>query len=387
MPSRNRQVYFQETIRALLASPRADVEFVLADNSDDPIPMNDFMAMQAADPRVAFLPAEEKPLSMLDNWDRTAAVATGRWIAFIGDDDYIDPDLAGLLERLEARLPDVDAVAWNRLSFHWPGTREQATTTAVPTDCRIVEIARDELLRKTFGWQDAGKVPTFMFSAYHAAARRDVMEANRHRYGGRYFEHPNVDQESAFKIICNARRFIFSERPFSVLGACPASNSAAIGNTRETARRHAEFMADLGRNMDDDPYMADFPFPSALGVTASVGLSQHWFKTTYGLRYDGWEANFARSCALDCEGAASHEDFETMRACYEGAFRGWKGGRYLSHFQPVYREPPADTAPFTGVTPLLVHVEEHMADARTPAALYEAACGMMTPPDEVPMPI
>ena len=385
MPSRNRQVYFQETIRALLSSPRDDVEFVFADNSDDPGVMDAFIREVAADRRMRFLPSPEKPLSMLDNWDRTAAGATGRWIAFIGDDDYLDPDLAGLLLRLEARLPDVDAFAWNRLSFHWPGTRDNATTTAVPTDCRIVEIARDELLRKTFGWQDAGKVPTFMFSAYHAAARRDLMEANRARYGGRYFEHPNVDQESGFKIICNARRFVFSERPFSVLGACPASNSAAIGNTRENARRHAEFMADLGRNMDNDPYMAGFPFLSAFGVTASVGLSQHWFKTTYGLRFEGWEANFARSCAMDCEGAASREDFETMRGWYEAAFKSWKGGRFLSHFKPVYREPLEQQALFTGVTPLLVHVEEHMADARTPRELYDAACGLMTPPDEVPI--
>ena len=36
VPSRNRQRYFQETIRSLLANMRTDVQFVFADNSDDP---------------------------------------------------------------------------------------------------------------------------------------------------------------------------------------------------------------------------------------------------------------------------------------------------------------------------------------------------------------
>ena len=44
VPSRNRQHTFQQTIRDLLASPRRDVEFVFADNSDDPTIADDFMA-------------------------------------------------------------------------------------------------------------------------------------------------------------------------------------------------------------------------------------------------------------------------------------------------------------------------------------------------------
>lgn len=344
------------------------------------------MESVAQDARVRYLRSADKPFSMVDNWERTMAAATGRWVAFIGDDDYIDPEVADLIAAIEARIPYVDAIAWNRLTFHWPGARAQEMQTAIPTGCQIVEIARDDLMRKTFGWEGAGRVPTFMFSAYHAAVRRDLVENNRARFGNRYFEHPIVDQDSAFKIISTARRLVFSERPFSVLGTCPVSNSASIGRVEETARRHAEFMVDLGRNMDDDPHLADFPFPSAYGVTASVGVSQHWFRTTYGFKYDGWEENFARSCALDTESAATREDFEIIRARYEAGFRAWKGGRYLRFFQPVYAEPATVAGPtFTGVTPLLVHIGEHFAGAKTPRELYDAAGGMMMPAREIPV--
>jgi hypothetical protein len=349
--------------------------------------MDGFMAGLSSDPRVRYLPSEAKPLSMVDNWERTMAVTAGRWVAFIGDDDYIDPETADVIAAIEARVPDVDAIAWNRLSFHWPGARAHELNTAIPTGCRIVEVPRDELMRKTFGWEGAGRVPTFMFSAYHAAVRRDLVEQNRARFGNRYFEHPIVDQDSAFKIIATARRFIFSERPFSVLGTCPASNSASIGRVDDNARRHAEFMADLGRNMDDDPLMADFPFPSAYGVTASVGMSQHWFRTTYGLKHEGWEENFARSCAMDCGSAATREDFDIIRARYEKGFSAWKGGRYLPFFKPEFVEPSKEqTAAFTGITPLLVHLGERFAGASTPRELYDAAAGLMTPPQEIPVP-
>lgn len=348
--------------------------------------MDGFVANLAEDSRIRYLTSQDKSLSMVDNWERTMAAATGRWVAFIGDDDYIDPDAVDLISAIEARVPDVDAIAWNRLTFHWPGARAHEMYTAIPTGCRIVEVPRDELIRKTFGWEGAGRVPTFMFSAYHAAVRRDLAVANRARFGNRYFEHPVVDQDSAFKIIITARRFIFSERPFSVLGTCPASNSAAIGRVEDNARRHAEFMADLGRNMDHDPVLADFPFPSSYGVTASVGVSQHWFKKTYGMDFDGWEENFARACALDCGSAATREDFDIVCRRYAEGFRTWKAGRYLRFFNPVFAEPADMSAPaFTGITPLLVHVGEHFAGATTPRELYDAVAGMMTPPGEVPI--
>ena len=63
VPSRNRQRYFQETIRSLLMNLRTDVEYVFADNSDDASIMNDFMEDVLADPRVKYLPSGDRVLS------------------------------------------------------------------------------------------------------------------------------------------------------------------------------------------------------------------------------------------------------------------------------------------------------------------------------------
>jgi glycosyltransferase involved in cell wall biosynthesis len=385
VPSRNRQLYFQETIRSLAENPRDDIEFVFADNSDDPDIMNAFMADYRDDARIQYLPSEPQVLSMIGNWERTLEAAKGRWVAVIGDDDYIDPDVAGILRHIDLLEPDCQTFAWNRLTYNWPGVRGGMGVTAIPAGCRIVEVPREELLRRTFGWENAGAVPSTMFSVYHGVVRRDLLEENRSRYGNRYFGHPNVDLDSALKTICNARKLILSERPFSVLGACPQSNSAAVGRPEEQAAKHAIFMAELGRNMDEDPHMKDFPFLSSMGVTASVATTQNWFKTEYGFRYEGWEENFARSCALDCQSAGTDADFKRNSEAYRAAFARWKGGRFLKHFNPVYDRAGQAPAPFTGVSGLLIHVEQNLGGAATPKDFYDAAAGLMTPPGEIPV--
>ena len=91
VPSRNRQRYFQETIRSQLINLRTDVEYVFADNSDDAGIMNGFMQDILGDPRVKYLPSVDRVLSMVENWDRCVEAATGEFVCMIGDDDYADP--------------------------------------------------------------------------------------------------------------------------------------------------------------------------------------------------------------------------------------------------------------------------------------------------------
>ena len=228
VPSRNRQVYFQETIRALTASLRPDVEFVFADNSDDASAMDDFMAERLADPRVRYLPATGTTLSMMDNWERSVSAATGRYVAFIGDDDYIDPDLAGFILNLE-RVIQPDAIAWTGPNYIWPTPGSLARSVAISVANRVTRMPKQALVRKAFMWEGASHVPLSGFSIYHGALSRSLLDRIRALGNGRLFEFPVVDYELAFKTILLGETFIHSERPFSILGACPLSNSSATG--------------------------------------------------------------------------------------------------------------------------------------------------------------
>ena len=387
VPSRNRQIYYQETIRALTASPRRDIELVFADNSDDPTIMTAFMRAYADDPRVVFLPSEDRVYSMVDNWERTVAASSGDWVTVIGDDDYLDPDLVVLLQRLTLVRPELEAFDWIKLHYTWPEEEEGlALNLCVPLNCGLVDVSPELNKRRAWLWEEATHNLVNGFSIYHAALSRPLLERIRQRFGGRYFEHPTVDFDSSFKVSLTAKSLMASERPFSVLGSCPLSNSGSIHDLEKLRARHREFMSDLGRNLDDDPELADMPFRSTSGVAAAVAQTQHWIKQKYGLKFEGWERNFVGCCVRSCEKIADRAFFDQTVLEYRHAFAKWKGGQYLSMFNPVYAQPTEPLPgyePYSGILDGKVYLSLKLLNPRTPAELFHAANGIMASPDDI----
>ncbi|MDQ0456938.1 glycosyltransferase family 2 protein [Rhizobium paknamense] len=383
VPSRNRQFYFQKTIEGLLKNERPDVQFVFADNSDDPAIMNDFMAaLLPKDPRIVYLPSTGTVLSMLDNWERTIKAATGEWVSFIGDDDFIDPDVMGLIDRVAAVNPDIEAFSWGTLSYSWPVEGEPVGTVRIPFDRAVIRLPKSEPFRRMFGWYEPNAVPTSGYSIYHSAIRRRLLQRIHDKYGQCYFGHAVVDYDMAMKVICEAQGFAFTQRPFSIFGACPASNSFSIGRLEDTKKKAEIFLAEFGSNFEADPALRDFPFSSLLGVTATIGLTQHVFRKQYGIEVEGWEKGFAKACALNTEAYRDKQAFETIKAGYDMAFRNWKGGRFLKHYNPVWLgDIPLLTV--TGFTESALIIRSDIGGADTPAALWEVIKGMIVPADDI----
>ena len=387
VPSRNRQIYFQETIRALTASPRNDVEFVFADNSDDKSIMTSFMQDFASDPRVVFLPSGDRVHSMVDNWERTVAASSGDWVTVIGDDDYLDPELVVLLQRLAAERPGLDAFDWKKLHYTWPTDDEGLPLNLIiPLSYGLVDVSPELNRRRAWLWEEATHNLVNGFSIYHAALSRRLLETIRQKFGGRYFEHPTVDFDSAFKVSLVAKELMASERPFSVFGACPLSNSGSIHDLEKMRARHSEFMADLGRNLDDDPELIDMPFRSTCGVAASVAQAQHWIKKKYALKFEGWERNFVGCCVRSCEKIGDREFFQQTVEEYTLAFSRWHGGKFLPLFHPVFVEaedPFPGYEPYSGILDGNVYLSLKLLNPRTPADLFKAAKGIMAATDDI----
>lgn len=386
VPSRNRQYYFQKTIEGLLRNKRDDVQFVFADNSDDPSIMNDFMAEIVKDPRVVYLPSTDAVLPMIGNWERSIRATTGQWVTFIGDDDFIEVDVASLIKRVVAAEPELEAFAWGLSSYLWPEEGKPATAVSVGIDYAITKVPRAEAMKRMFGWFDARVVPTSGFSIYHAAISRSLLETIRETYGV-YFENPNVDYDMAMKVIFHGRTFATCLRQFSTMGICPLSNSYSIGRLEDTKKKIKIFIDELGGNFENDPVLKDFPFNSYLGVTASIATTQYWYKEKYGLRYGGWEKGFAEACARNTESYAEPDAFETVKAGYEAAFRKWQGGKFLKYYKPtrVSREGASDLA-VTGFHADGVYVRSDMAGASTPAEMWDLITSMVIPVDQIPVP-
>jgi glycosyltransferase involved in cell wall biosynthesis len=385
VPSRNRQIYFQEAIKSLLVSTRDDVEFVFSDNSDDPSIMDGFMQAFAGDRRIRYLPSAEMTLSMMDNWERTLAAATGRFVAFIGDDDYIDPELAGFIVNLERKI-DVDAIAWTGPNYIWPteGSKPRSISISLKTD--VTQFARRHLLRKAFLWEGCSHVPLSGFSIYHGALSRKLLDRVRLMGNGRYFEFPVIDYEMAFKAIMLGETFIHVARPFSILGACPLSNSVTIGNVEAEKKGQEIFFKELGRDMNHDAWMESTPFRTWHGITACIYLIQHWLSHKYGLAHEGYEQNLMSAFAANCGLFRDRESFDLVAGRYREAIAGWKGGRYLGDFNPVFtsRGQQSDGPRFRGLKPNSTLVfPDDIGGVRTPGALFHLFESLLVRPGEI----
>lgn len=384
VPSRNRQFYFQKTIEGLVRNKRQDVEFVFTDNSDDPSIMDDFMKEIVKDKRVVYIPSADTTLSMIDNWERSIRATTGEWVTFIGDDDFIEPDLAGLLNRVMVASPDLDAFTWGLFGYYWPEEGVDVKAFNVTYGNTIVKVPRAEAMRRMFGWFDAGSIPTSGFSIYHGAVRRSLLETIRQTYGGVYFEHPNVDYEMAMKVIFNGRNFATCLRQFSIMGVCPLSNSYSIGRLEDTKKKIKIFTEELAGKFQDDPKLEEFPFSFSLGVSASIALTQHWFKEKYGLRYGGWERPFVEACARNTEIYVEEEAFEIVKSGYEAALKKWQGGKFLKYYLPQ-RQTLVERSKtlVTGFNNEGVYVRGDVAGASTPAEVWDILSAMVTPVDDI----
>jgi glycosyltransferase involved in cell wall biosynthesis len=378
VPSRNRQRYFKETVRFLLDNPRMDVEFVLADNSDDPDIMNGFVA-GISDVRVKYLPAGTRVYSMQENWERTIAASTGAWVSVIGDDDLIDPDLVDALHIAMVLKPGLEAFAWSNLKYDWATAGKRPSNVQVPLEATFHDMPQELIFRRAYRWDDAGATLTSGFSVYHSAISRDLLERTKARFGGRYFEHPTIDYDNALKNAALGKSFVYCRRPFSIFGTCPESNTAAAWNPKLFSEAIARFKAETGRDYDRDPWMEDFPFHNMLGMPASVAQVQQFMRVVHGIGLPGWEPNFARACAAYCGKFSDRGDFDLIAGGFHDAFSGWQGARFLKNFEPVFA-PRREGKVYTGLVGNDLYVNDDIGGAYSPTGFYRAINGLLERP-------
>jgi len=381
VPSRNRQRYFRETISFLLDSARDDVEFVFADNSDDASDMDAFMA-GITDDRVKFLASPAATLSMKDNWERCLDAAAGEWISVIGDDDLIDPDLVDALRIAIALKPGLDGFGWSNLKYDWAAPDAPVRNVQVPLEATFHDMPQPLLFRRAFRWDDAGVTLTSGYSVYHSAISRQLLDAVKARFGGRHFEHPTLDYESALKNVTLGRNFVYCRRPFSIYGTCPESNTSAAWSPKRFAETIDRTKSELGHDFERAPWMRDFPFDTMLGMPASVAQAQQFLRVTYGIGLPGWEPNFARAAAAYCGKFSDREDFDVVTGRYRAAFASYAKGEFLDAFQPVFT-PKREGKIFTGLIGTDLYVEDRLGGATSPASFYRAINGVLQRPNEL----
>ena len=232
MPTRNRSEYLPAGVKFFLNSHREDIELIVCDASDTHTQCLEVLLPWSSDSRLKIIDnsvlATGKLTSMTDNWSRALDAAQGQWICIIGDDDVLDPNIVLFIELLEKIAPNIPAISWHKAHFDLDISTPRAAK--VPIGNQIMAVAGRESVIKQSTWPNLKKPPSSLASPYHGAVRLSVLKQIKAQRGGKWFNFRIPDYDHGWTVCYISERFILSERPFSITGVSPKSNSYSVRN-------------------------------------------------------------------------------------------------------------------------------------------------------------
>jgi glycosyltransferase involved in cell wall biosynthesis len=160
VPTCNGARWITETLRSILDQHVTDLEVIVGDDASTDGTTQ--MAATVGDSRLRIHRFHARA-GLAGNWNRTLALARGRYVAIVGQDDLVTPDWAGRLVTLLDKHPDAD-LAFGRRTF------------------RFEDRASRQLLGKFFEVDYPAMLSTF----YHAIGEvvpTNVMVAQAARHG------------------------------------------------------------------------------------------------------------------------------------------------------------------------------------------------------------
>jgi glycosyltransferase involved in cell wall biosynthesis len=230
VPTRNRQKYAVDLLKHLNSEMRDEVEVVVCDNSDDGelIKKGILKEFPRMPDWLVFVESGPSTRSMRANWQLALEHCHGEWIAFIGDDDYLDPNIIDLVNSIEGQGIEADHITWSRLSFAWEDARTHET--CIPVNMGTELRTRDLKKLYTALFTNQFAKPPGICSPYHSLTNRSLVKrVSNILGGGAYFKHSNVDYITGWIAGLHSRKAIYSQRPLSILGNSSASNSFCVG--------------------------------------------------------------------------------------------------------------------------------------------------------------
>lgn len=231
MPTRNRAGYLPAGVGYFLASAQEDVELIVCDASDSHAACLAALAPWLSDDRLVVLDNTAETTghvsSMAQNWSRALDAATGRWLVIVGDDDVCDPAVLGFLRKFEQVAPHCEAVTWHRA--HFDIGIDVPREAKIPMGTQIMLAAGRDSVIKQASWPNDKRPPTALCTPYHGAVRREALLRLKAARGA-WFAFATPDYDLGWSLAWNLPQFAICERPFSIAGVCPQSNSYAVRN-------------------------------------------------------------------------------------------------------------------------------------------------------------
>lgn len=260
IPTHNRQTYAASTVAALAKNlPRSEI--IVCDTSTEDL-LSDKITEWVATGRVRLVrPKSDRQLTVVENFREATRHATGDFLIFIGDDDFVHASAEEIA--VWAREQDVDAVRCTfPASYYWPdfssryfGAGYAAKLAIAPFTANVRPLDARAAYHEALDLLGAGVLR--MPRAYLGMVSRRLVRSIEGRHGS-LFGGVSPDAYSAALIAAEASHCIEIDFPFIVPGSSGASTSgqSAKGTHKGKLRDNAHI--DPFRDLVWDPRVPEF---------------------------------------------------------------------------------------------------------------------------------
>lgn len=237
VPTRNRHQYVVSAIKSLLLIPSRDTEIVIEDNSDSN-QLQDWIQENGLDSRIRYT-YSKVPTSQSGNYERCMRRVKAEYVACIGDDDGVNPEIVAAASWAKAQGYDA-VVPLNSAHFVWPDLQMRAKAAMAPGELRITPITGmvrqpdpEAELRKCV--LDAGQRFYDLPRAYYGIVRREAMEQVRAKTGF-FFPGVSPDLSAAIALANVTRKVCVVDYPLFLPGSSLRSNAGLSGLNKHVGK-------------------------------------------------------------------------------------------------------------------------------------------------------
>lgn len=220
VPTRNRAKYAIPCIRSLINIPSQELEIVVHDNSETN-ELDNYVNTEIKDSRLIYRHTKER-LDVVANFSKAIEYAHGEYIAFIGDDDGVNPEIVDAA--LWAKKNRIDALVTTRpAQYKWPDKMERiyalkqaGELTIKRFTSRIKSAYPEDAMKKCA--KLAGSNIVSLPKIYYGLAKLECMEKVK-KVAGTCFPGPSPDLAGAMAIANYVKRMRIIDYPLFLPGA------------------------------------------------------------------------------------------------------------------------------------------------------------------------
>ena len=240
IPTHNRAKYVIATIRAIYHEVPC-AEIVVADSSQEDCITPHLEEEIRLSGRLRLLPCEG-PMSVVQNFERGYRGATGKYLVFLGDDDFVHPSIEAVVKWAEAN--EVDALGSTLPAiYYWPdfihrrlGNYHCATLSSKPFTGALSFYDAKQRMKEAA--HDLGAGPLGMPRAYAGMVSMRMLERISEKYGS-VFGGVSPDIFSSTLVAQESGRSAEFDFPFIVPGSSGKSTAGQSANGKHVGRLRA----------------------------------------------------------------------------------------------------------------------------------------------------